>query len=165
MNITTPRASTVAAITLMVRQALRQRISPSSAHPEASHAHGVPGTMQLRAVREAGCIVDFSWDFADATAARLLARHADALRGMRLTEVIAGPLEHPALVDNYRHVVEHGSAQSFAQVHAHDGRSDIVIHRVVRTGDGVTVALTNLSANRRAQALRLDESAAAGIEQ
>ena len=92
MNITTPRASTVAAITLMVRQALRQRISPSSAHPEASHAHGVPGTMQLRAVREAGCIVDFSWDFADATAARLLARHGlDALRGMRLTEVIAGP--------------------------------------------------------------------------
>jgi hypothetical protein len=70
-----------------------------------------------------------------------------------------------AQIDNYRHVVEHGSAQSFAQVHAIDGRADIVIHRVVRTGDGVTVALTNLSANRRIQALRLDECAAAGIEQ
>jgi tryptophan synthase beta subunit len=120
--------------------------------------------MHLHAVRKAGCIVDFSWDAADATAARLMAWHADALHGMRLTGVIAGPLDHPALVDNYRHVVEHGSAQSFAQVHSIDGRQDIVIHRVVRMGDGVTVALTNLSANRRVQALRLDECAANVIE-
>ena len=149
----------------MNHQASHQHTPASAAQSEEAHARVLAGTMHLHAVREAGCIVDFSWDFADDTAARLLARHADALRGMRLTEVIAGPLDHPALVDNYRHVVEHGSAQSFAQVHAHDGRSDIVIHRVVRTGDGVTVALTNLSANRRVQALRLDECAAAGIEQ
>ncbi len=122
------------------------------------------GTMHLHAVREAGRIVDFSWDSADVNAARLMAWHADALHGKRLTEVIAGPLDHPALVGNYRRVVEHGNAQSFAQVHWIDGRQDIVIHRVVRMGDGVAVALTNLSANRRAQALRLQDCAAAGVE-
>jgi hypothetical protein len=111
--------------------------------------------MWLRAVRVGGRIVDFRWDFANAPAARLLACHPDALRGQRLTDVLGGPHGHPALIDSYRRVIEHGNSQSFAQVHWVDGRQDIVIHRVVRTGDGVNVTLTNLSADRRAQALRL----------
>jgi hypothetical protein len=130
----------------------------ASARPRESDA-GVardgPGAMWLQAVRERGCIVDFRWDFANAPAARLMACHPDALRGQRLTDVLGGPHGHPALIDSYRCVIEHGNAQSFAQVHWVNGRQDIVIHRVVRTGDGVNVTLTNLSADRRAQALRL----------
>ena len=113
-------------------------------------------SMQLRAVRERGRVVDFVWIFASSAAAELL--HCDplTLRGRRLREVAAaGPLGHPVLIERYRRVLEHGNAQSFEQVHLVDGRQEIVIHRVVPEGDGVLVTLTNLSANRRAQIQRL----------
>ena len=113
-------------------------------------------SMQLRAVRERGRVVDFVWIFASSVAAELL--HCDplTLRGRSLREVVtAGPLGHPALIERYRRVLEHGNSQSFEQVHLVDGRQEIVIHRVAREGDGVMVTLTNLSADRRAQILRL----------
>ncbi len=113
-----------------------------------------PGTMRLQAVREGGRIVDFSWESANRSAARLMRCEPEALRGKHLLDVIAGPMDHPALIDLYRRVVEHGNAQSFAQVHRVDGWHDVVVHRVVRSGDGVAVTLTNHSAMRRELAAR-----------
>lgn len=128
------------------------------APPQRAHERPAdPASMHLQAVRERGRVIDFTWESAGSVAARLL--HCDplALQGQRLLRnaVIAGPLGHPALIDRYRRVLEHGNAQSFEQVHLVDGQQEIVIHRVVREGDGVTVTLTNLSAERRAQVLRL----------
>lgn len=135
------------------------------AKPRTKLARREPGTMRLQAVREAGHIVDFTWEYANPAAARLIDCNADDLCGKRLAEVIEGPLCHPALIDRYRRVIEHGNAQSFAQVHRVAGRQDVVVHRVVRVGDGVLVTLTNLSANRRAQALRLGLPPPAGFDQ
>ena len=113
-------------------------------------------SMQLNALRQRGRIVDFVWEFASDAAAALLHCDPQTLRGRSLRDVAAaGPLGHPALIDRYRRVLEHGHAQSFEQVHVVEGRQDIVIHRVVPEGDGVLVTLTNLSANRRAQIQRL----------
>jgi hypothetical protein len=114
----------------------------------------------LKAVRLDGRVIDFTWESASDTAARLL--HCDplALRGRRLRNAgAAGPLCHPALIDRYRRVLEHGNAQSFDQVHVVEGRQEVVIHRVVPDNDGVTVTLTNLSADRRAQIARLQVNA------
>jgi len=118
-------------------------------------------TIRLHAMRERGHIVDFIWQFASPAAAQLLHCDPRALIGRRLRDVVAGPLGHPALINRYRRVIDHGGAQAFAQVHLVDGRQDIVVHRVVRLGDGVAVTLTNLSADRRAQAQRLEMAALA----
>lgn len=52
-------------------------------------------------------------------------------------------------------MIEHGNAQSFAQVHLLDGTQYIVVHQVARDGDGVVVTLTNQSADRRTRARRM----------
>lgn len=134
-----------------------QRVFERPLSTPTKDAPANPASMRLQAVRERGHVVDFTWESAGSAAAYLL--HCDplALRGQSLlrNEVIAGPLGHPALIDRYRRVLEHGNAQSFEQVHLVDGQQDVVIHRVVPEGDGVTVTLTNQSAERRAQVLRL----------
>ena len=111
-------------------------------------------SMRLTCVRERGRIIDFRWDYANATAARLMQTHPLRLIGKALREV-GGPLGHPALIERYRRVVEHGNTQSFEQVHALAGGQDLVLHRIVRSGDGVLVCLTNLSAQRRQQLIQL----------
>ncbi len=111
-------------------------------------------SMRLAAVRVRGCIVDFRWEYANAMAGRLMQTHPLQLIGKALRDV-GGPLGHPALIDRYRRVVEHGNPQSFEQVHAIGGGQDLVLHRIVRSGDGVLVCLTNLSAQRRQQLLEL----------
>lgn len=126
------------------------------APPPAEPSRATPGVMQLTAVRErSGRIADFVWVSGNAAAAHLMHCRAQELPGKHLLDEVAGPLGHPVLVERYRRVIEHGNAQSFAQVHLVDGMQDIVIHRVVRHDDGVTVTLTNLSADRRAQERRL----------
>lgn len=122
----------------------------------ARPARASAASMRLQAVRERGRVVDFVWESASSAAAHLLHCEPEALPGQRLRGVVAaGPLGHPALIDRYRRVLEHGHAQSFDQVHVVDGRQEIVIHRVVPVGDAVSVTLTNLSADRRAQIARL----------
>ncbi len=111
-------------------------------------------SMRLVAVRDRGRIVDFRWEYANAMAGRLMQTHPLQLIGKALRDV-GGPLGHPALIDRYRRVVEHGIPQSFEQVHALGGGQDLVLHRIVRSSDGVLVCLTNLSAQRRQQLMQL----------
>lgn len=126
------------------------------ASPAAESARATPSVMQLAAVRErSGRIVDFVCESGNAAAARLVYCTAKDLPGKHLLDELAGPLGHQMSVERYRRVIEHGNAQSFAQVHWLDGTRGIVIHRVVRHGDGVIVTLTNLSADRRAHQRRL----------
>jgi len=111
-------------------------------------------SMRLAAVRERGRIVDFRWEYANAMAGRLMQTHPLQLIGKALRDV-GGPLGHPALIDRYRRVVDHGISQCFEQVHALGGGQDLVLHRIVRSGEGVLVCLTNLSAQRRQQLVQL----------
>ena len=112
--------------------------------------------MRLRAIRSRGEVVDFAWDYASDAAAALLRCRPAVLNGRTLCAwQDAGPLGQQPLLDRYRRILDHGRTQSFDHVHGVDGRQDVVIHRVVCEGGGVAVTLINLSANRRAQALRL----------
>ncbi len=111
--------------------------------------------LRLVAVREHGRIVDFIWQHATPAAARLLRVGDIQPNGKSLRALGAGALRQQPLIERYRRVIEDGSERSFSQVHLVKGRQDVVIHRVSCGGDTVTVTLTNLSADRRAQARRL----------
>lgn len=112
--------------------------------------------MRLRAVRSSGEVIDFVWDAASDAAAALLRCTPGVLRGRYLCAwQDAGPPGQPRLVDRYRRILGRGRTESFEHVHEVDGRQDVVFHRVVLDGDGVAVTLINLSADRRAQAVRL----------
>ena len=122
----------------------------------ASDVRGRLPSMALRAVRRSGRLIDFVWDFANAAAVTLLHDSPLALRGRLMGDLPERvPPGQPSLFERYRHILEQGKTQSFAHVHWVGGRQDVVIHRVVCEADGVAVTLTNLGANRRAQASRL----------
>lgn len=114
-----------------------------------------PGVIRLQALREQGQVVGFDWAFADSAAARQLRCQPDELQGHRPVDVIARKLDDPALFDRYRAVLELGEPQVFLQLLPGTSPPDRVLHRVVRRGDGITVTLTNLSADQRTQARRL----------
>jgi hypothetical protein len=121
-----------------------------------SSLHLAEARMRLRAVRSRSEVVDFTWDFASESAAALLRCRPVVLNGRTLRAwQDAGPRGQPPLLDRYRRILDQRRTQSFDHVHEVDRRQDVVIHRVVCEGDGVAVTLINLSANRRAQALRL----------
>lgn len=128
-----------------------------------------PGLMRLRAEREQGRVVDFSWQFASAAAARLLACDLQSLLGRRLSDVVGGPDGHPTLVGRYSCVMEYGNTQSFEQIHVVNGLEDVIVHRVACVADGVEVTLVNLSAGMRLRnsliEMRPLRSAAKGSQQ
>ncbi len=122
--------------------------------PTRRHRHAA--TMRLHAVRGNGEVIDFVWDSASDAAGALLRCPADLLPGQYLCAwQDAGPPDQPRLIHRYRRILERGHTESFGHMHEVDGRQDVVIHRVVPSADSVEVTLTNLSANRRAQAERL----------
>jgi PAS fold len=121
-----------------------------------SSVRGPTPSMHLHAVRGLGCATDFVWNYASAAAATLFHQSPQALRGRsmgELPEVV--PPGQPALIDCYRLIFEQARTRSFDHMHWVEGRQEVVIHRVVSEADGIAVTLTNLSANRRAQACRL----------
>ena len=113
-------------------------------------------TMRLHAVRNSGKVIDFVWDAASDAAAALLRCPAELLVGQYLCAwQDGGPPDQLRLIHRYRRILERGRTESFGHMHQVGGRQDVVIHRVVIDGDGVAATLINLSANQRAQALRL----------
>jgi PAS fold len=120
----------------------------------ASEAAAAPGFMTLCAVRMGGVVVDFAWDFASASAARLLRRTVDELVGRRLLDELHD-LQCQALVfEQYRAVLERTTSEAVEHVHLVNGVEDLHRHDAVRLGDGVAVVLSNLGASARAQTLR-----------
>ena len=117
---------------------------------------GLLPSMTLSAVRRSGRLIDFVWASANAAAVTLLHQHPISLRGRSMAELPeVVPPGQPTLFERYRHVLERGKTRSFAHVHWVNGLQEVVIHRVSCDSDLVTVTLTNLNANRRAQASRL----------
>lgn len=120
----------------------------------AASAQAQPGFMVLHAVRDGNDIVDFEWDNASAVATRLLAGFTAALSGQRLVEVMAGHAGRGDVFNQYRQVVERGTARAVQQHIKINHSVDVLRHAAVRLHDGVAVTLTNLSALRRELALR-----------
>ena len=89
------------------------------------------------------------WEYISVAAVPLLPCRAWQLLGRCMSEGRAGAFDHPVLIERYRRIVEHGAPRSFEQVHLVQGRQDLVLHQVVRLGDGVAVTLINLSAALR----------------
>jgi hypothetical protein len=141
-----------------VREETRLRVI--KARLRVAQQLATPGFMALRAVRERGEIVDFVWDSASAGAKRLMGRDSSFdLRGKRVSEVLAGHASRRELLDQYRQVVESGSAEPTMQTQVVNGANDIYRHGAVRLGDGVAVTLINISALKRARSLQLQYAA------
>ncbi len=113
-----------------------------------------PCFMSLHAVRDGAHIVDFEWDDASVGATQMLCGRAGGLIGQRLVEVLAGRPGRGELFNHYWRVVEYGAACDVQQRIETNDSVEVLRHAVLRLHDGVAVTLTNLTALRRALALR-----------
>lgn len=113
-----------------------------------------PCFMSLHAVRDGAHIVDFEWDDASVGATRMLCGRAGGLIGQRLVEVLAGRPGRGEVFNQYWRVVEFGAARAVQQRIEFNDSVEVLRHAALRLHDGVAVTLTNLSALRRALALR-----------
>lgn len=122
-----------------------------------------PGFMSLRAVRHGADIVDFEWDFADPAAVRLMSSSTRGLVGRRLHEVLAARPGRAEVFGQYRRVVDFGASKAVRHWVELEASPVIVRHAALPLHDGVAVILTNLSAVRRAVALRREIEARAAM--
>jgi hypothetical protein len=113
-----------------------------------------PGLMRLRAVRQGTQTLDFIWDQVDARAARVLRHSVAELVGASLLEMLAGQRGQRPIFEHYRRVFDSGVAEAALQLHIDHGSEAIHRHDAVPRAEGVAVTLLNLSAARRARALR-----------
>ena len=116
---------------------------------QAELAQTTTGFMALHAVRRGGCVVDFELDTASVDVVALLCGGGHGAPGQRLAQVLAGHAEHLEVFDQYRHVLEFGTARSAHHRVAARTSMDVLRHTAVRLSDGVAVTLTNVSALRR----------------
>ncbi len=106
----------------------------------------------LRAVRdEAGRIVDFSWQYANPEAARVIGRLATDLIGRRLRDVLPNAWDSPGLFESYVQVVETGKQATIEAGFTRDGIWSDWQNVVTRLEDGVAVWFPEITERKRAE--------------
>jgi signal transduction histidine kinase len=104
------------------------------------------GVAAFRAVRDAasGAIVDFTWILHNAYAEKVTGRPEIELIGKRLLKEL--PEHGPTgLFERYRQVVETGAQDEFTVEYHDKGVNGVFRARVVKMGDGVAVAFTDIT--------------------
>ncbi len=104
----------------------------------------------LRAVRDDdGRIIDFSWEYANPAALKVLGR-ADLI-GKSLLETFPHQRQSPDLFPRYRRIAERGDGDTVEVHYDHDGISGWYRNMCVKLDDGVAVAFSDITARRHEQ--------------
>ncbi|NTU79192.1 MAG: PAS domain S-box protein [Chloroflexales bacterium] len=104
-----------------------------------------------------GAIVDFTCEYLNPVAERLVGQPLVMVRGRRLTDLFPGTAMN-GLLERYRQVATSGEPQAFEQYYDTDGISAWYRNMVVRLGDGLAVVFSDITAQKRAEvALRASE--------
>jgi PAS domain S-box-containing protein len=105
----------------------------------------------LGAVRnEAGRIIDFSWQYANPEAARIIGRSLSELIGKRIREVLPDGWDSPGLFECFVHVAETGEQGMIEAGFTRNGVSGWWQNSVTKLDDGVAVWFPDITERRRA---------------
>ncbi|MHB1293703.1 MAG: PAS domain S-box protein [Anaerolineae bacterium] len=113
------------------------------------------GLILMQALRDdAGCIVDFSWDYLNPVAERMFSTTTHAWRGQSLRRLYASP-EDDAYFQRYVRVVENDESNDLDVFHeGHWYRN-----RVTKLGDGIAISFSDITGRVEAElALREREA-------
>lgn len=153
-NLAITAAATLALSGLVLgaskRRRLEVRILEDRFH--AVQELSLDGVALLSALRRAdGGIIDFSWDYANPAALRLLGATEEELIGLRLTDRLPGTAGGGGLVDLFAGVVETGDPLDRELTFAHDGIPGWFRCSAVKFGDGVAVQCGDVTDRRAVQ--------------
>jgi signal transduction histidine kinase len=117
----------------------------------AAMDEALDGFMLFESVRDAnGRVVDFTWLYANPAAERVINRPAGWCSGRRMLEELPGN-RASGLFDASARVVETGEVWSSEIIYQRDAVDLFARLAVVKVGDGVSVSITDLSEQRRAE--------------
>ncbi len=127
-----------------------------------AHEMSLDGYALLQPVRDAtGAVADFSWEYLNPAAARILRRPVDELVGHRVLDTFPGS-RVAGLLDSYLRVWESGAPHDAEFFYDADGITGWFRTLAIKLDDGVAVSFSDISERKRAEAaLRLNEKLAA----
>ena len=106
----------------------------------------------LTAVRNAdGRIVDFRWEYANPTAARLLRRSPEDLAGQQLLRVLPGNKANSDLFDRYVRVVETGEPHDYEIPYESEGIRGWFRNMTVKLEDGIAVYFADITERKEVE--------------
>jgi PAS domain S-box-containing protein len=106
----------------------------------------------LRAVRdERGRIVDFTWQYLNEKAERLLGRTTDELAGRRLLATLPPTLDSPSVLEFLERVVEGGESSDLELPVARAAERLWFHHSAAKCGDGIVVWSADITERKRVE--------------
>ncbi len=125
---------------------------------QAIHACSLDGIALVRNVRDAfGSIIDFTCEYLNPVAERLVGQPLAQLYGQRMSKVFPGAAEN-GLLARYFAVAAGGESQIFEQAYAADGLNAWYRNMVVRIEDGLAISFSDITAQKQTEiALRASE--------
>jgi PAS domain S-box-containing protein len=99
---------------------------------------------------EAGRIIDFSWQYANPEAARIIGRGPSELIGKRIQEVLPDGWASPGLFDRFVHVAETGEQGMIEAGFTRNGIWSAWQNIVTKLDDGVAVWFPDITERKRA---------------
>ena len=116
------------------------------------------GITVVRSLRDAtGAIIDFTCEYMNPIAERLVGRPLAMLLGRKMTEIFPAVATN-GLLERYRQVATRGEPQEFEQHYAADGINAWYRNMVIHLGDGLAIMFSDITAQKQTEiALRESE--------
>jgi len=98
-----------------------------------------------------GTIVDFTWDYVNPEAGRILKYKPEELVGQRLLEILPGNKLNSDLFDRYIHVFESGEPHRYELYYESEGIQGWFRNMAVKVGENIAVSFSDITDRKRAE--------------
>jgi PAS domain S-box-containing protein len=132
------------------RKAAEEKLKKLEERLRIAHELSLDAFTILSPVRDSsGTIVDFTWDYVNPEAGRILKHEPEYLTGRRLLDVLPGNKTDSDLFRRYVHLAETGEPYDYELLYESEGIKGWFRNMGVRTGDSITVSFSDITGRKQ----------------
>lgn len=134
------------------RKAAEEKLEKLEAQLRVAHELSLDALTILSPVRDSGgAIVDFTWDYVNPEAGRILKHEPEYLTGRRLLDVLPGNKAGSDLFKRYVHLAETGEPHDYELFYESEGIKGWFRNMGVRTGDSITISFSDITVRKQTE--------------